>query len=399
MFKGKKILLGITASIAAYKSILLLRLLVKSGAEVRVIMTPDARDFVSPLVLSTLSGHEVLIDIKQDGQWSNHVMLGRWADIFVIAPLSCNTMAKMAAGSCDNLLMAVYLSATCTVMAAPAMDADMWAHPSTKRNMAQIKKDGVTVLPVNHGELGSGLTGEGRMLEPEEIISHLEASIFPSAGLKGKKVLITAGPTHEHLDPVRFISNHSSGKMGMALAEAYKNAGADVQLIAGPGVHTNAATIPSTHVRSAQEMFDAVMGLAKEQDIIIMAAAVADYAPASSQKEKIKKEGETLSISLVKTRDILKALGGLKTKSQLLIGFALETHQGEAFAKEKLKSKNADCIILNSLEDADAGFGYDTNKITAFLKDGRVIPFELKSKSAVAKDIVNLTIDMINEKN
>ncbi|MDB5229535.1 MAG: coaBC [Chitinophagaceae bacterium] len=398
MLEGKKILLGITASIAAYKSILLLRLLVKSGAEVKVIMTPGAKDFVSPLVLATLSGNEVVIDIQNDNQWANHVMLGRWADIFVIAPLSCNTLAKMASGLCDNLLLAVYLSATCPVIAAPAMDEDMWRHATTKRNLTLLQKDGIDILPVNKGELGSGLTGEGRMQEPEQIMKKIIQIIGGFKLLSGKKVLITAGPTHEHIDPVRFISNHSTGKMGLALAEQFNNAGAEVLVIAGPGV-SSSLNISTINVLSAEQMYNEVMSKASEQDVIIMAAAVADYTFLHPGNKKIKKKDSSLTLELTKTKDILKALGTSKKKGQLLIGFALETNNGEANAKEKLKSKNADCIILNSLEDTSSGFGYDTNKITAFLKNGTIVPFELKSKMEVANDIVNLTIEMINEKN
>lgn len=397
MLKGKKILLGITGSIAAYKSVLLVRLLVKAGADVKVVMTPAAKDFVSPLVLSTLSKNAVLIDIANDNAWANHVMLGRWADIMIIAPLSCNSMAKMANGICDNLLQAVYLSATCTVVVAPAMDEDMWHHPSTKRNIEILKSYGNWVLNVEKGELASGLTGEGRMVEPEDIVSFIIEQIGRGDILKGKKVLVTAGPTYEAVDPVRFIGNHSSGKMGFAIAEELYLMGAEVVLITGPSHQTTSfKNIKIVNVTSTRQMFDACKQQFNEVDVAVMSAAVADYTPVVTATEKIKKADANLTLELTKTDDILKYLGSIKRENQLLIGFALETNNEKDNALLKLKNKNADAIVLNSLNDASAGFGYDTNKITILSKDGTVQPFELKSKAEVAKDIVSYIVSKIH---
>ncbi len=397
MLKGKKILLGITGSIAAYKSILLVRLLVKAGAEVKVIMTPSAKSFVSPLVLSTLSGNKVLIDLFDEDTWVNHVMLGRWADIMLIAPLSCNTLSKMASGQCDNLLLAVYLSATCPVAVSPAMDEDMWHHPSTKKNIELLQSYGNRVINVETGELASGLFGEGRMAEPETIVQYLVENFFRGKELSGKKVLITAGPTYEAIDPVRFIGNHSSGKMGFALSEAFYMKGADVQLVTGP---THQQTIYSgikvTHVMSAEDMYNACICFYDETDIAVMSAAVADYKPEMAAKEKIKKTNEAITLQLSKTKDILKALGERKKPNQLLVGFALETNNERDYALNKLKSKNADMIVLNSLQDANAGFGYDTNKVTVFDKEGNEHALNLSSKKIIAQEIVNLIIQKIN---
>ncbi len=397
MLKGKKILLGITGSIAAYKSILLMRLLVKAGAEVKVIMTPSAKSFVSPLVLSTLSGNKVLIDLFDEDTWVNHVMLGRWADIMLIAPLSCNTLSKMASGQCDNLLLAVYLSATCPVAVSPAMDEDMWHHPSTKKNIELLQSYGNRVINVETGELASGLFGEGRMAEPETIVQYLVENFFRGKELSGKKVLITAGPTYEAIDPVRFIGNHSSGKMGFALSEAFYMKGADVQLVTGP---THQQTIYSgikvTHVMSAEDMYNACICFYDETDIAVMSAAVADYKPEMAAKEKIKKTNEAITLQLSKTKDILKALGERKKPNQLLVGFALETNNERDYALNKLKSKNADMIVLNSLQDANAGFGYDTNKVTVFDKEGNEHALNLSSKKIIAQEIVNLIIQKIN---
>ena len=394
MFKEKKILLCITGSIAAYKAILLVRLLVKAGAEVKVIVTPAARDFVSPLTISTLSKNEVLGDLALNESWANHVMLGRWADIMVIAPLSCNTLAKMANGICDNLLMAVYLSATCPVVVAPAMDEDMWLHPSVKNNIKTIAAYGNLILSVTNGELASGLCGEGRMAEPEIIMECLRNYFLTGTSLLGKKAMVTAGPTYEHLDPVRFIGNHSTGKMGIAIANELKNRGAEVTLIIGP----TSLPIPSftsvIKVTTAEEMFNASLSVFKEMDIAVLSAAVADYAPINIETEKIKKSGENISIEFRKTKDILKHLGQIKKSNQLLVGFALETNNEEMFAKKKLVEKNADMIVLNSLNDSGAGFGYDTNKITIFDKLGNLHAFEKKSKAAVAKDIVNVIVKL-----
>jgi len=392
--KGKKILIGITGSIAAYKTVLIVRNLIKQGAEVKIIMTAAAKDFVTPLTLSTLSKNPVLADFSIDHSWSNHVMLGRWADIFVIAPLSCNTLAKMANGLCDNLLTAVYLSATCPVVVAPAMDEDMWHHPSTKINMDKIISYGNHVIEVGSGELASGLTGEGRMAEPEEIIQWLQDFFLSSKKMKGKKVLVTAGPTNELLDPVRFIGNYSSGKMGVAIAKEFVNNGAEVTLVLGPCSIEVPSTINVVSVVSAEQMFDACKKHFSEMDIAVMAAAVADYTPVTTESEKIKKSSNTFSLQLKKTKDILGYLGSVKRNDQLLVGFALETTNEKENALGKLQSKNADLIVLNSLKDEGAGFGYNTNKISIFEKGGKEFHFEKKSKTDVAKDIVNTIIDL-----
>jgi len=394
--QGKKILLGVTGSIAAYKAATLVRLLVKGGAEVKVIMTEAAKDFVTPLSLSTLSKNEVLTGLIEQDAWANHVMLGRWADVMLLAPLSCNTLAKMAHGYCDNLLMAVYLSATCPVVAAPAMDEDMWHHETTKNNLEKIKIKDHYIIPVAKGELASGLFGDGRMAEPEEIKEWLENFFSIKDEFKGKKVLVTAGPTHEAIDPVRFIGNHSSGKMGVAIAEELSKRGADVTLVAGPiniPVH-GAVTIK--RVVSAAEMYVACNELFSSADIAVMSAAVADYTPVAVAKEKIKKKETVFSLELERTKDILKSLGEKKTKQQLLIGFALETNNEKEYALEKLKSKNADMIVLNSLNDAGAGFAYDSNKITIFDKAGNEYRFDTKPKKEVAIDIVNSIIKLLH---
>src|SRR5678816_3020679 len=327
MLKGKKILLGISASIAAYKSIFLARLLIKEGAEVKVLMTPAAKDFVSPLVLSTLTNNKVLIEIAQDDSWSNHVMLGRWADIMVIAPLSCNTLSKMAHGQCDNLLLAVYLSATCPVVVAPAMDEDMWHHPSTNENIRKLTEFGNRIIPVDKGELASGLVGDGRMAEPEAIVRFIEDSFNVSQSLYGKKVIVSAGPTYEPLDPVRFIGNHSSGKMGLAIAEELYARGADVTLIMGPSsINLPENGIKSVRVNTAEEMYTVCTKQFDKSDIGVMAAAVADYTPVKVPADKIKKTSGELVIELKKTKDILKSLGEKKSLKQVLVGFALETN-------------------------------------------------------------------------
>ncbi|MEO5889753.1 MAG: bifunctional phosphopantothenoylcysteine decarboxylase/phosphopantothenate--cysteine ligase CoaBC [Ferruginibacter sp.] len=394
MLKGKKILLGVTGSIAAYKTATLTRLLIKSGAEVKIIMTPSAKDFITPLTLSTLSQNPVLTDLANNDSWANHVMLGRWADIMLIAPLSCNSLAKMATGMCDNLLLAVYLSATCKVVVAPAMDEDMWLHPATKNNLQQITAFGNYIIPVESGELASGLTGEGRMAEPESIIDWLDNFFLADQPLKGKHAMVTAGPTYEQIDPVRFIGNNSSGKMGIAIANELKNRGAEVTLIIGPTSLDIPALPDVIRVKTAAQMFDACISVFDKMDIAVMSAAVADYTPTDVQPEKIKKTGDSLSIALKKTKDILKHLGQLKKSGQLLVGFALETNNEAEYAKRKLAEKNADMIVLNSMKDAGAGFGYDTNKITIFDKAGNTHYFETKSKAAVAKDIVNTIIQL-----
>lgn len=396
MLQNKKILLGITGSIAAYKAILLLRLLVKAGAEVKVVMTPAAKEFVSPLVLSTLSKHKVLIELFEEDTWANHVQLGRWADVLLIAPLSCNTLSKMAAGACDNLLLAVYLSATCPVLVAPAMDEDMWHHPSTKKNIATLRGYGNAVLHVNAGELASGLTGEGRMAEPEEMMAYLRQFFIKDKALAGKKVLVTAGPTQEAIDPVRFIANHSSGKMGYALAEVLAAHGAVVTLVSGPvSITTSNAGINTIKVTSAAQMYDACTAVFATQDIAILAAAVADYTPAVTATEKIKKGETDFNLQLVKTKDILKALGESKNDQQLVVGFALETNNEKANALQKLQTKNADLIVLNSMRDENATFGYDTNKVTIFDKAGNAYQTPLGTKREIAAFIVQKIIQKL----
>ncbi|MBS1756968.1 MAG: bifunctional phosphopantothenoylcysteine decarboxylase/phosphopantothenate--cysteine ligase CoaBC [Bacteroidetes bacterium] len=396
MLKGKKILLGITGSIAAYKAVLIVRQLVKEGAEVRVIMTPSATAFITPLTLSTLSKNEVLCQLSDNDSWANHVMLGRWADIMLIAPLSCNTLAKMANGICDNLLLAVYLSATCPVVLAPAMDEDMWHHPSTQQNILKVKSFGNHIIPVSNGELASGLVGEGRMDEPSNIISWIKNLLSKSNDLVGKKVLVTAGPTYEAIDPVRFIGNHSSGKMGIALAEEFNQRGAQVTLVAGPVAETLPDSFKTIKVISANEMLQQCMNVFPQMDIIVMAAAVADYTIETPAVDKIKKKEESFAIQLKKTTDILQTIGKEKLPTQFLAGFALETNNEKENALAKLKSKNADIIILNSLNDKDAGFGYSTNKITIFDKQGNEYPFATKSKKEIAADIVNTIISIAN---
>ncbi len=394
MLQGKKILLGISGSIAAYKTAVLVRLLIKEGAEVKVVMTPAAKEFVSPLTLSTLSKNAVLTDIANNDSWNNHVILGRWADIMIIAPLSCNSLAKLAHGLCDNLLTAVYLSATCPVFVAPAMDEDMWNHPATQNNVDIIKSFGNTIIPVESGELASGLIGEGRMAEPQTIVNALNNCFLSSKELAGKKVLVTAGPTYEAIDPVRFIGNHSSGKMGVAIANEFQKRGAEVTLVLGPSSISTMPNMNVVRVQSAEEMFEACSNIFGTMDIAIMSAAVADYTPAIVAEEKIKKSTDRFSIELKKTKDILKHLGEIKKEKQLLIGFALETQDEKKYALKKLSEKNADLIVLNSLNDNGAGFGFDTNKITIFDKSGREYQFDTKSKTAVAIDIVNTIIQL-----
>jgi phosphopantothenoylcysteine decarboxylase/phosphopantothenate--cysteine ligase len=396
MLQGKKILLGVTGSIAAFKTAALVRLLIKQGAEVKIIMTAAAKDFVTPLTLSTLSKNEVLSDIADNNTWANHVMLGRWADIMLVAPLSCNTLAKMAHGYCDNLLMAVYLSATCPVLLAPAMDEDMWLHHTTKQNLDALSGAGKFIMPVENGELASGLTGEGRMAEPETIVIWLQNFFNGQQQFAGKKVLVTAGPTHEALDPVRFISNHSTGKMGIAVAEVMQQRGAIVTLVLGPTSQKVNGGIKVVPVQSAQQMYEACMEVFEETDIAIMSAAVADYTPVQKAPQKIKKSEETFTIELTRTKDILKTLGKSKNSRQLLVGFALETNNEKEYAKKKLEEKNADLIVLNSLNDAGAGFGYNTNKITIFDKQGNEYAFATKHKKQVAADIVNTIIKVLH---
>ena len=396
--RGKKILLGITGSIAAYKSAVLVRLLVKAGAEVKVVMTPAARDFVTPLTLSTLSKNPVFSEYAnlETGEWSNHVELGLWADAFVIAPASANTISKMANGICDNLLLAVYLSAKCKVFFAPAMDLDMHKHPSTQDNISRLVSYGNQLINATSGELASGLHGDGRMEEPELIYTILEKYFNQDLPLSGKKALVTAGPTYEAIDPVRFIGNRSSGKMGYAIAEELANQGAEVLLVSGP---SNLTVVNSKIIRkdveSAQEMLDACMADFAEKDIIVMSAAVADYKPENEATEKLKKKNNDLPLSLKPTQDILALMGEQKSAKQFIVGFALETENELENAKSKLKKKNLDMVVLNSLKDQGAGFGHDTNKITIIDKKEVQHSFGLKSKVDVAKDIVNLIVSNV----
>ncbi|RZK50528.1 MAG: bifunctional phosphopantothenoylcysteine decarboxylase/phosphopantothenate--cysteine ligase CoaBC [Pedobacter sp.] len=393
----KNILLGVCGSIAAYKSASLVRLLVKAGANVKVILTPDASNFITPLTLATLSKNPVYTQYfdPESGVWSNHVELGLWADIFLIAPASANTLAKMANGHADNLLTAVYLSAKCPVYFAPAMDLDMWKHESTQQNIKLLKERGNILIHPGSGELASGLVGEGRLAEPEEIHEFIVTNISHNLPLQGKHVLITAGPTYEAIDPVRFIGNHSSGKMGFELAQQFYKMGAQVTLISGPTSLTTTYPIHRIDVQSAADMLVACVAECEKQDIIIMAAAVADYTPVKMASEKIKKTGTEFDLKLQKTTDILFELGKLKKPNQILVGFALETNNEEAYAIQKLQKKNLDLIVLNSLNDKGAGFKTDTNKITIFTKYLNKIEFTLKTKSEVALDISHEIIKLL----
>jgi phosphopantothenoylcysteine decarboxylase/phosphopantothenate--cysteine ligase len=397
MLKDKKILLGICGSIASYKSAILTRLLVKSGANVKIIMTSDATHFITPLTLSTLSKNPVLTEyFKPDtGEWNSHVDLGLWADFMLIAPASANTLAKFAHGICDNLLTATYLSAKCPVYIAPAMDLDMWKHQSTQDNIAKIKSYGNIIINPAHGELASGLIGEGRMSEPEDIHDFLQQELKKKLPLKNKKALVTAGPTYEAIDPVRFIGNHSSGKMGYALAEELSLLGADVTLISGPTSLTVSKYINRIDVTTAEEMYKETRKYFPETDITIMSAAVADYRPKSVADQKIKKESGEFNIDLVKTTDILNSLGEIKKSNQILIGFALETTDEEANAIKKVRKKNLDFIVLNSLKDKGAGFKGDENKITIIDKDLRKEAFPIKTKKEVAKDICKKIVGLM----
>jgi len=398
MLNNKNILLGVCGSIAAYKSALLVRLLVKAGANVKVILTADASNFITPLTLATLSKNPVYTQYfeEETGVWSNHVELGLWADYLLIAPASANTLGKMANGLCDNLLTAAYLSAKCPVLFAPAMDLDMWKHESTQDNISKLQHFGNVMIAPGNGELASGLYGEGRMAEPEEIVAFLNAEIKKGLPLLGKKVLVTAGPTYEAIDPVRFIGNHSSGKMGFAIAEEMYRLGANVTLIAGPTSLKANSGIKRIDVVSAAVMLEACLSHFKESEITVMSAAVADYTPVNVAQQKIKKKEDHFNIELKKTTDILATLGKQKTDGQLLIGFALETTDEENYAKEKLQKKNLDLIVLNSLNDKGAGFKTETNKITIFNKAFEKTAFETKSKTEVAKDICTEILKLIN---
>jgi phosphopantothenoylcysteine decarboxylase/phosphopantothenate--cysteine ligase len=392
MLRGKKVIIGVCGSIAAYKSAVVIRLLVKAGAEVQVIMTDSAKTFITPLTLSTLSTRPALSEFKkgETGLWNNHVELGLWADIILLAPATANTMAKMASGITDNLLNAVYLSARCPVVFAPAMDLDMYQHPSIRQAMQQLSDYGNLFIDAEYGELASGLVGAGRMAEPENIIEYLNNFFTERGNLKGKKMLITAGPTYEPIDPVRYIGNYSSGKMGLEIGLQAKNEGAEVIMVLGPhalpGQSLEGITV--IDITTAQEMFKACEANFAAQDIVVMAAAVADYTPSNPASQKIKKADDVFNLSMSKTIDIAQALGA-KKKDQLLVGFALETEHELKNAQSKLQNKNLDFIVLNSLSDEGAGFKHDTNKITIIDSDNNIKEFELKSKTEVAKDIIN----------
>lgn len=398
MLTGKRILLGVTGSISAYKSALLVRLLVKAGAEVQVVMTESAKTFITPLTLATLAKRPVLStfvdtgsDSRGEGNWNNHVDLGLWADAVVVAPASAHTLARCANGFCDDLLLAVYLSAKCPVFFAPAMDLDMYRHPATVENLRRLTSFGNHIIRAEHGELASGLVGEGRLAEPETIMQVLNAFFSRPTSLSGKRVLITAGPTQESIDPVRYISNHSTGKMGYAIAGAFAKAGAVVTLVSGPtALPLPDPSVRRIDVRSAQEMFEATQAAFAGADVLVLNAAVADYTPAHPADRKIKKKEPIFSLELTKTTDIAATLGSQKRPGQLLMGFALETDNERENALKKLHAKNLDWIVLNSLRDAGAGFGHDTNKITVIDKDGQTHEFALKTKTDVAQDLVDL---------
>jgi len=400
VLSGKKILVGITAGIAAYKSPFLVRGFIKKGANVKVVMTPSAKDFVTPLTLSTLSKNEVYSsftnDENENAQWNNHVELGLWADLFIIAPATANTLSKMANGTCDNLLLAVYLSAKCPVYFAPAMDLDMYKHPTTIKSFNKLDNFGNIQIPATIGELASGLKGQGRMAEPEDIIEFIEKDILKALPLRGKKFLITAGPTYEAIDPVRFIGNHSSGKMGFALAEASANLGAEVTLITGPvSLHLTNNFIKIVNVTSAQEMYNETHNYFKDCDVAILSAAVSDFRPVEVASQKINKKEDTISLKLKKTKDILESLGKIK-EDKLLVGFALETQNELENAKTKLKKKNLDLIVLNSLSDKGAGFKTDTNKVTLITRNNKIHSFQVKPKKEVADDILQHIIKQLH---
>jgi phosphopantothenoylcysteine decarboxylase/phosphopantothenate--cysteine ligase len=398
MLQSKKIVLGVCGSIAAYKSASVIRLLIKAGAEVQVVMTPDATGFITPLTLSTLSRNPVLVEYSntETGEWNNHVELGLWADFMLIAPVSANTLAKMANGQSDNLLTAVYLSAKCPVYFAPAMDLDMWKHPATRQNIQQLQGYGNIMIAPGSGELASGLYGEGRMAEPEEIVSFLTTDIKKRLPLANQKILVTAGPTHEAIDPVRFIGNHSSGKMGFAIADQFASMGAEVILVTGPTSQTSQQrSIKRVDVTSAADMLEACLQYYKGAKACIMSAAVADFTPVNVSAQKIKKQDNDLNIELKKTTDILKTLGEQKQKGQILVGFALETNDEEKNAIDKLQRKNLDFIVLNSLNDEGAGFKTDTNKITIIDNKLKKTTFKLKDKNEVAKDICDKVAELI----
>ena len=393
MLKGKHILLGVTGSIAAYKSAILVRSLVKQGAEVKVIMTEMAKQFITPLTMATLSKNPILVEFynPENGDWNSHVSLGLWADLYLIAPASANTIAKMANGVADNLLLTAYLSSRCPVVVAPAMDVDMFLHPATQDNLKILSQRGVKIIEPNSGELASGLDGKGRMEEPEEIVSFVNALFQKSINLSTKKILITAGPTQEAIDPVRYISNHSTGKMGYALAEECASRGAEVFLVSGPtNLNISGKGISQINVISAKEMYNEALSIFnKGIDVAILCAAVADFTPAKQERSKIKRENENYNLELTPTIDIAASLGKLKKEGTILIGFALETDNELSNAQKKLEKKNLDAIVLNSLQDNGAGFGVDTNKVSIISKKGKPVAYSLKDKAEVATDIVD----------
>jgi len=397
--KNKKIILGISGSIAAYKCAFLTRLLVKAGAEVKILMTPTATKFITPLTLSTLSNHEVLTEVSSEAGWNNHVELGLWADAMILAPTTATTLGKLANGICDNMLVAVYLSARCPVFFAPAMDLDMWTHPATQQNVQRLQSYGNHLIPVGHGELASGLVGDGRMAEPEDIVARLVQFFQSKQDFAGKNVLITAGPTYEAIDPVRFIGNHSSGKMGVAIAEAFAERGAKVHLVLGPSqLQVMHSAVSVERIRSAQQMYEAVDRQYAQSDITVLAAAVADYRPAQVANQKIKKKAGDFKIELERTVDIAATIGKQKRANQINIGFALETNDAVKNALSKLERKNFDAIVLNTMEDKGATFQHDTNKVTIIEADGTQNHYSLKSKKAVAEDILNTALKMNNRK-
>ena len=398
ILSGKKVLLGISGGISAYKTPNLVRCLVKKGAEVKVVMTDSAKDFVTPLSLSTVSKNPVHSSFKsddEDGVWNNHVELGLWSDFMLICPATANTLFKMANGNCDNLLLGVYLSCKSETFFAPAMDLDMYKHQSTKESINKLISFGNILIPPAHGELASGLSGEGRLPEPHEIVDFIEKHYTKNLPLEGKKVLISAGPTIEELDPVRYISNHSSGKMGYSLAETALSLGAEVKLISGPTNQSiSSENIKIVHIKTGNELFEAIRNDYTNSDIVIMAAAVSDYKPIEFSEKKIKKDNNELNIKFEKTTDILYELGQNK-KNQILVGFALENNDELSNAKNKLEKKNLDLIVLNSLNDDGAGFGYDTNKITVVDCSGKVTPYKLKKKDEVAEDVFKHIIELM----
>lgn len=401
MLSDKKILIAVCGSIAAYKTAFFIRLLKKQGAEVKVIMTKSSQDFITPLTLATLSKHPVYTDFfnSETGDWTNHVELGLWADIFIIAPASANTIAKMAHGICDNLLLATYLSARCPVFIAPAMDLDMYKHPATQNNIKTLSNFGHTVIEPEEGELASGLEGKGRMAEPESLVELIGLYFKKKSKLTGKKILITSGPTYESIDPVRFIGNHSSGKMGKSLADVAIGYGAHIEFISGPVNNYPSHSSLNLHkVTTAEQMLRAVENLYEAADIIIFSAAVADYRPKNILDQKKKRDGHELSIELIENPDIAYTLGKRKSGNKIHVGFALETHDGITYAKEKLRRKNFDLIVLNQMTDEGAGFGHDTNKITILDQNNILLSSELKSKVAIAHDIIETIITLLDEK-